>query len=123
MRYLLLAYSNVAEWDNVDVTSDEFLAMCKFYEDLEKELTETGEFVESRGLADPSHSKVIRKSGDAAVATDGPFGEAKEALVSFSILDCESYDRAVEIAARVVNAVGDTVEIRPVMENVADPIE
>ena len=78
MKYMLLAYSNVAEWDNIDVTSDEFLAMCKFYEDLEQELTESGEFVESRGLPDPSHSKVVRKVDGTALATDGPFGEAKE---------------------------------------------
>jgi len=32
--------------------------------------------------------------------TDGPFLESKEYLASFYILDCESLQRAVELAAR-----------------------
>lgn len=116
MKYMLLAYANVRDWADVDVTGSEFQAMCAFYEELERELTETGEFVESIGLADPSHSRVVRRHDGRPMATDGPFAEAKEALVSFSILDCESYDRVLEIAARVVDASGDTVEIRPVAE-------
>ena len=31
--------------------------------------------------------------------TDGPYAEAKEYLGSFTIVDCESLDRALEIAA------------------------
>lgn len=116
MKYMLLAYTNVAAWESTDVTSEDFQAMCAFYEELEKELTESGEFVESRGLSDPSHSKVVRKQDGVPVATDGPFAEAKEALVSYSILDCESYDRALEIAARVVAITSDTVEVRPLMD-------
>jgi hypothetical protein len=117
VKYMLLAYTNVAAWESADVTSADFQAICDFYEELEKELTESGEFVESRGLSDPSHSKVVRKQDGVAVATDGPFAEAKEALVSYSILDCESYDRALEIAARVVTVTSDTVEVRPLMED------
>jgi hypothetical protein len=117
VKYMLLAYTNVAAWESADVTSEDFQAMCDFYEELEKELTESGEFVESRGLSDPSHSKVVRKQDGVPVATDGPFAEAKEALVSYSILDCESYDRALEIAARVVDFTSDTVEVRPLMDD------
>jgi len=115
MKYMMLAYTNAEAWANMDVTSEEFKAVCDFYEDLGKELTESGEFVSTEGLADPSHTKTVRKVDGGPVATDGPFAEAKEVLVSFAIVDCESYDRAVEIAARVVDAVGDTVEIRPIM--------
>ena len=115
MKYMLLAYTNMDSWQSADVTSEDLQAMCAFYEQLEKELTESGEFVESRGPADPAHSKVVRKQDGVPVATDRPFAEAKEALVSYSILDCESYDRALEIAARVVDFTSDTVEVRPVM--------
>ena len=115
MKYMLLAYTNVAAWESTDVTSEDFQAMCDFYEGLQRELTESGEFVEARGLSDPSYSKVVRKQDGVPVATDGPFAEAKETLVSYSILDCESYDRALEIAARVVDFTSDTVEVRPLM--------
>lgn len=117
MKYILLAYTNAAAWESADVTSEDFQAICDFYEGLERELTESGEFVESRGLSDPAHSKVVRKQDGVPVATDGPYAEAKEALVSFAIVDCESYDRALEIAARVVDVTSDTVEVRPLMDD------
>lgn len=121
MKYMLLAYTSVAEWAELDVTSAEFRAMCDFYEALEAELTESHELVSSLGLSEPSDAKVVRKQGGGVVTTDGPFAEAKEALVSYSIVDCASYDRAVEIAARVVAFVGDTVEVRPVLDGPPEP--
>src|SRR5262245_14188410 len=116
MKYMLLAYTNQAEMSEVDVTSPEFLAMCRFYEELASELTASGELVLTDGLADGVRTTTIRKGHDGLEAVDGPFAEAKEVLVSFAILDCDSHDRVKAIAARIVEAVGDTVEIRPIME-------
>lgn len=121
MKYMLLAYTNQADWDAVDVTSPEFRAMCTFYEDLERELTESGELVMTQGLADPSLTKTVRRVDGAPIASDGPYAEAKEVLASFSIIECATHDRALAITARIVDAVGDTVELRPVMEG--DPTD
>jgi hypothetical protein len=115
MKYMLLAYTGQSDWSAVDVTSAEFLAMCEFYENLGRELTESGELVLTEGLADPSLTRTVRKQEGGPAATDGPYAEAKEVLVSFAIVDCASHDRAMAIAARVVDAVGDTVEVRPIM--------
>jgi hypothetical protein len=115
VKYLLLAYGNQADWDTVDVTSPEFLAACKFYEDLAGELTASGELLTTEGLAHPALSRTIRSGTDGPVASEGPFAESKEVLASFAIVDCDSHDRAMAIAASIVAAVGDTVEVRPVM--------
>ncbi len=115
MKYILLAYTNQADWAAVDMTSPEFQAMCEFYANLGQELTESGELVLTEGLADPSLTRTVRKGDGGPVATDGPYAEAKEVLVSFAIVDCASHDRAMAIAARVVDAIGDTVEVRPIM--------
>jgi hypothetical protein len=115
MKYLLLAYTKKADWDTVDVTSPEFLAMCQFYENLGKELTETGELVLTEGLAHPALSHTVRKQGGGPVISDGPFAESKEVLASLSILDCASHDRALQIAAQIADAVGDSIEVRPIM--------
>lgn len=115
MKYMLLAYTKHADWSDVDVTSAEFQAMCEFYWSLDKELTESGELVLTEGLADPSLTRTIRRQDGGPVASDGPYAEAKEVLVSFAIVDCASHDRAMAIAARIVDAVGDTVELRPIM--------
>ncbi|MGP3963743.1 YciI family protein [Nonomuraea sp. 3N208] len=114
MKYLLLAYTKQADWDSVDVNSPEFQAMCEFYENLGKELTESGEFVSTEGLGHPSLTRTVRMREGGPVAVDGPYAEAKEVLASFAIVDCAGHDRAMAIAARIAAAVGDTVEVRPV---------
>jgi hypothetical protein len=114
VKYMLLAYTKQADWEAVDYTSPEFLAMCRFYEELGAELTASGELVMTEGLADPSLTRTVRRRDGGPVTVDGPYAETKEVLASFSIVDCASPDRALAIAARVVDAVGDTVEVRPV---------
>jgi hypothetical protein len=54
------------------------------------------------------------------VVTDGPYPEAQEVLAGFTIVECESFDRATQIAARFVNpaAEGEYVDVRPVVENI-----
>ena len=49
------------------------------------------------------------------VVTDGPYAEAKEYLGSFTIVDCDSLERALEIAARNPAARYWGVEVRPLM--------
>lgn len=48
--------------------------------------------------------------------TDGPFVEAKEFLAGYCLLECESLDRATEIAARWSDARFNGVELRPLMD-------
>lgn len=50
------------------------------------------------------------------MTADGPFAEVKEHLAGFYLVDCESTDRAVQIAARVPDAVWGLVEVRPVLD-------
>lgn len=128
MRYLMLAYTNAQAWQDVQANWDpaaplppDVQAACDFYEQLGKELTESGEFVSTEGLADPSHTKTIRRRPGGPEVTDGPYAEVKEVLASYAIIDCESYDRAVEIGARIADAVGDTIEIRPIMDAFGAP--
>jgi hypothetical protein len=47
--------------------------------------------------------------------TDGPYLEAKEHLVGFSLFECESVERATEIATRWPDARYWAVEVRPLM--------
>ena len=44
--------------------------------------------------------------------TDGPFTESKEVIVGFDILECDSLDEAVEIAARHPMARAGRLEVR-----------
>lgn len=121
MKYMLLAYSAAQNWDAQTVTAEEIQRICDFYDRLQHDLVASGEWVASEGLADPSHTTSIRRVGGLPVATDGPLAEVKEALVSFSIVDVASRERALEIAAQVVAVTGDACEVRPVMDLATGP--
>ena len=51
-----------------------------------------------------------------ALTSDGPFAEAKEMLAGFFLLECGSFERAVEVADRVPESELGLVEVRPVLE-------
>ncbi|MEU7769814.1 YciI family protein [Micromonospora taraxaci] len=117
MKYLLLSYTPAAAWDaaTADTPSAEALAAFAAYQQFEQELIKTGEFVSSEGLGHPAISTTVRKSPAGVVATDGPFIELKEVLASFAVIDVASQERAVEIVSRMVEVLGEPVEIRPIM--------
>ncbi|MBF6161394.1 YciI family protein [Nocardia cyriacigeorgica] len=117
MKYLLLGYTPAAAWDaaTADTPSEEALAAFATYQQLEQELFASGELVSTEGLGHPAVSTTVRKTDDGVVATDGPFAELKEVLASFAVIDVAGHERAVEITARIVEALGEPIEIRPIM--------
>ncbi|MFI0794675.1 YciI family protein [Micromonospora rubida] len=117
MKYLLLSYTPTAAWDaaTADVPSDEAMAAFAAYQRFERELTESGEFVAGEGLGHPVVSATVRPTPAGVVATDGPFAELKEVLASFAVIDVASRERAVEIASRIVEVLGEPIEVRPIM--------
>jgi hypothetical protein len=50
------------------------------------------------------------------VVTDGPLAEAKEHFGGYLIVDCESSERAVEIASRWPSARFAPIEVRPILD-------
>ena len=48
-----------------------------------------------------------------AVVTDGPFAETKEVVGGFDILECDSLEEAVDMAAGHPVAQMGTIEVRP----------
>ncbi|MEU4449476.1 YciI family protein [Actinosynnema sp. NPDC050801] len=117
MKYLLLGYTPATAWQaaTADTPSDEALAAFAAYQDFERELVESGEFVGSEGLGHPAVSTTVRRTPNGVVATDGPFAELKEVLASFAVIDVVGHERAVEIASRIVEVLGEPIEVRPIM--------
>ena len=73
---------------------------------INKELTESGEFVATQGLAGPDEAKVVRGVKNGLPVTDGIFPESKEFLLGYWIIDVKSPERAFEIAGRISAAPG-----------------
>jgi hypothetical protein len=61
-----------------------------------------------------SHSDATRVEvrGGRPVVLDGPFAEAKEMIGGFFLIDCETRDEAIAIAAECPAAQWCTVEVR-----------
>ena len=117
MRYLILIYSNPASREIWEGFSDDQRAEgYRYYAALTEELAAAGELIVSEALADPSLTTRVTVRDGQTLTSDGPFAETKEQLGGFYLLECESHERAVEIAARVPEAELGLVEVRPVLE-------
>jgi len=108
----------MAEW-----SPEEIRAHVAFQQVLNAELLDKGELVDAQGLSGPELAKKVVSDGvGAPVVTDGPFAEGKELLAGYRIVDVESEDRALEIAAKISAAPGpggvpiqQAIEVRQVM--------
>jgi hypothetical protein len=110
---MLLIYGNEEAFGSVG--AEVFAEIVRETDALNQELFESGELVGAYGLSDQLNAKVVRVTAGAPVVTDGPYAEAKEYLGSFTIVDCDSPERALEIAARNPAARHWGVEVRPLM--------
>jgi hypothetical protein len=113
MKFMLLVYMNPGAFDALP--EDERTALRADFDELDRELKDSGEFIGGRALADPATSKVVRVRDGVPATTDGPFAESKEQLAGYYVLDVENIDRAVEIAVRDPASRLWAIEVRPVM--------
>jgi hypothetical protein len=138
MKYMILTYASQQDYDGMagkDTgkpawTGEDFAAMGAFMEKFNADLAESGELVETRALAAPVLTRRIGSKDGSAVVTDGPYAETQEVLAGYWIVECESFDRATEIASRL----GDTpapefvratayADIRPIVGGREDLVE
>ncbi|MFC6014856.1 YciI family protein [Plantactinospora solaniradicis] len=108
---------------------EDMAALHEFMAAWNNELVESGEFVDARGLSAPVHARRIQLSDGVPVVTDGPYPETQEVLAGYTIVECDSFDRATEIAARLAKTPhpesatltnGWYVDVRPIAEGIDD---
>jgi hypothetical protein len=116
VKYVILIHSNPQSRQIWESFSDAQRAEgLRAYAALGDELMASGEMIVGEALADASMGKRISVTDGRAVASDGPFAESKEQLAGFILIQCDSMERAVEIAGRIPEAPLGLVELRPVM--------
>ena len=125
MKYMLLIYSNPQNWGHptflrtaeaMTMTPDERDGMSDQFVALIREIVESGELVGTEALPDPAITRTVRVRDGVPAATDGPFLETKEQFAGYFMVDCDTPERAIEIAARFPDARFGAVEVRPIME-------
>ena len=98
MKYLMLVCWDAENMDaqtEPDPTETPDEESFPWLEDLQAR----GIWVTGDQLAPPRRARTVRVRGGKAIVTDGPFAETKEAVGGFDILECDSLEEAVEIAA------------------------
>jgi hypothetical protein len=131
-KYLVMIFGNQADYDAMNGKASEgrpawsqqdLQTMFKYMESINNDLAESGEFVDGQGLAEPSRSVVVTAGPDGApVVSDGPYGETREVLAGYWVLDCASIERVTEIAKRVhecplpAGTAPSDVVVRPIDE-------
>lgn len=135
MKYMILMYGSQRDYDLMTGAAtdeqapspEDFAPMHAFMETFARDLTESGELVDTQGLAAPVHTRRVQVRRGVPVVTDGPYAESQEVLAGYWIVDCESFDRATEIAARLGDCPSpggiyaeSVADVRPILDSRAD---
>jgi hypothetical protein len=125
VKYVLMIYSNPANWAATGeqaLTQDERVRFGAEHRTLQQELRASGELVGGEALTVPANTTTVQvRNGGAVDATDGPYAEVKEHLAGYYVVECETRERAVQIAARMPDARLAAVEVRPVHDRGDSP--
>lgn len=113
MKYLVLIYPDPRKLDAMP--DGEFAATMRACLAHADELRATGKLLDTRMLQPASTARTLRKRGGKLSITDGPFAETKEVLGGFNVVEAESLDEAVEIAAGFPWTEIGSVEVRPIL--------
>ena len=123
-KYLLLKHYRgaPAPENNIPMnewTPDEVEAHIRFMQDFARQLEETGEYVDAQALS--PEGLWVRYDGEGRPpVTDGPFAETKDLIAGWMVIDVDSEERALELAAGLSAAPGaggkpihEWLEVRP----------
>jgi hypothetical protein len=135
MKYMILSYASQRDYDGMAGkpteepvwSAEDFAAMAEFMEAFNKDLADSGELVETRALGAPVLTRRLQLQNGVPVVTDGPYAETQEVLAGYWIVECDSFDRATEIAARLARcpapeqvAATAVADVRPIADSAAD---
>ncbi|MFW5417807.1 hypothetical protein J0910_14445 [Nocardiopsis sp. CNT-189] len=123
-KYLLLKHYRGAPASVNDIpmdrwTPEEVSAHVQYMQDFAARLEASGEFVDSQALS--PEGVFVRSDGEGRPpVTDGPFAETKDLIAGWMVIDVESHERALELAAELSAAPGaggepvrEWLEVRP----------
>ncbi|MEU2108294.1 YciI family protein [Streptomyces sp. NPDC019507] len=136
MKYLVMVQGSQADYEAMTGhassgspawSEKDLQAMFSHMEAINNDLAESGELVDAQGLVEPARTRLVSLDDEGRpVVSDGPYGETKELLAGYWVLDCASLERVTEIAVRVARcpvpegATDYPVVIRPIQEGGGD---
>jgi hypothetical protein len=118
MKYLLLVCWD-AERMNTQTETDPSASSADEDEGFPwlDDLQARGVWLTGDQLAPPRRARSVRVRAGKKMVTDGPFADTKEAVGGFDLIETDSLEEAVEIAANHPIAEMGTIEVRPLWGN------
>jgi hypothetical protein len=114
MKYMLLIYNDKSLLDALPAGEfDTRMRKCLAHAD---ELRDEGKLHDAQMLAPSSTAKSVRIRNGRQTTTDGPFAETKEMIAGFNVIEAESMDEAVRMAAEWPWAQTGCIEVRPIID-------
>ena len=113
MKYMLIIYGNQELWSSIDPA--EMAREIAAFDTFNKKHYATGELLGAYGVADAAATKLVRLADGQPAVTDGPYLETKEYLASWYLIDVDSEERALAIAAELPSAKSMPVEVWPIL--------
>ena len=113
MRYALLIRDDERALISPQERSRRIAGLAAFQDEIRAD----GTLVGGEQLRPTETAATVRcwDGGDIMVG-GGPFGETREQIAGFLVVDCKDLDNAIEVATRIPAAWYGTVEVRPVRE-------
>ncbi len=109
-QYLLAVHHSPTTPQPTPETMEQAFAQVEAFN---ADLTASGSWVFAGGLEPPDIATVVTNLSGEELVTDGPFGESKEHLGGFWIIDVADLDVALGWAQRASAACMGPVEVRP----------
>ncbi len=118
-KYILLINSDTGKWDGIP--TDERGEIHRDYATYTQGLIDSGAFVAGDPLESADTAKTVSKGG---VVTDGPFADVTEHLGGYYVVEVDTIDDAVELAATLpgVERGLDRIEVRPIAPFTMDDV-
>lgn len=118
MRYMLLTYNAPGGGEIwAAMTESERQAEEDEYVRLVEQMRESHTYIGANELEPFSAARTVRVRNRTRLVSDGPAVQGEEFLTGYFLIEAESFEAAIEWAAKIPNAHSGSVEIRPVMED------
>jgi len=112
MQYLLMIYSNEAEYAKLDAASSQ--KVMAEYGAFTQSIIQSGNFKAGDRLQPATTATTVRIRDGKTMTTDGPFAETREQLGGYYLIEAKDLDAALAIAARIPGARFGAIEVRPI---------
>jgi hypothetical protein len=112
MRFMMLMKPNIEDEADWSPSAEAVAAMSKYND----QLRQAGVLLALDGLHPSAKGARVSFAGGKPTVTEGPFGETRELVGGYWMIEAGSLEEAVEWAKRCPASGRETIEIRQVFE-------